>query len=70
MAQPYPAVRALPRTNHLLPGRIREVLDDPDPAGRRAILTAHPAGLEERMTLLRGAREVVEREMVCLHERP
>lgn len=50
--------------------RIREVLDNPDPAERRAILTAHLADLEERMTLLCEAREIVEQEMVCRHEQP
>ena len=50
--------------------RIREVLDNPDPVERRAILTAHLADLEERMTLLREAREIVEQEMVCRHEQP
>lgn len=48
--------------------RIREVLDNPDPAERRAVLTAHLADLEQRMTRLREAREIIENEMVCPHE--
>lgn len=48
--------------------RIREVLDRPDPAERRAIRTAHLAESEERMTRLREAREIIENEMVRPHE--
>lgn len=59
-------------TDHGVEGGVGEaqVLDNPDPVERWAIPTARLADLEERMALLREAREIVEQEMVRRHEQP
>lgn len=45
--------------------QIREMLDSPDGAARRAHLSGHLARLDERLRHLRAAREMVVHAMTC-----